>query len=121
MSGLTIVAVGLFGGVGAVARLLLDGEISARLRGSFPAGTIVVNLVGSFLLGLLVGAGTGEEGLRLLAVGLLGSFTTFSTWMFETQRLAEDGEGGLALVNVAVSLAAGIGLAWAGMQIGELL
>jgi len=116
-----VIAVGLLGGVGAVARLLLDGGVSVRFPGSFPLGTLTVNLLGSFALGVLVGAGTGEDALRLLATGLLGSFTTFSTWMLETQRLTEDGEGGLAGANVVVSLLAGVAVAWAGMQLGEAL
>jgi CrcB protein len=54
-----------------------------------------------------------------VAIGALGSFTTFSTWMFEAQRLAEDGEMRLAAINVVASLAVGVALAWLGLQIGE--
>ena len=121
MSAMTVVAVGLLGGVGAVGRLLLDGAVSARRSGTFPAGTFVVNLAGSLVLGVLVGAGTGEEGLRLFATGLIGSFTTFSTWIFESHRLAEDGEAGVAFANVAISLVAGVALAWIGIEIGGAL
>src|SRR4029078_8548740 len=92
---------------GAVGRLLLDGAVSARRYGTFPAGTFVVNLVGGLLLGVLGGGGTGEEGLRLFATGLIGSFTTFSTWMLETQRLAEEGDGRVAVANLVGSLPAG--------------
>jgi CrcB protein len=121
MSAATVIAVGLIGGAGAVGRLLLDGGVSARWTGSFPLGTLVVNLLGSFALGVLVGAGTGEDALRLLATGLLGSFTTFSTWMLETQRLAEDGEGRIAAANITVSLVLGVLLAWAGIRLGAAL
>jgi len=121
MSVLTIVGVGLLGGIGALGRLLLDGLVSARSAGTFPAGTLTVNLIGSLLLGILVGAGPGEDVLRLAATGLIGSFTTFSTWMLETQRLAEEGDGRIAAANVAVSLALGIGVAWIGIQLGEAL
>jgi CrcB protein len=121
MSAATVVAVGLLGGAGAIGRLLLDGAVSARRPGQFPAGTLAVNLIGSLALGVLAGAGHGEEGMRLLATGMIGSFTTFSTWMLETQRLAEEGDGRVAIANVAVSLALGVGLAWLGLRIGEAL
>ena len=106
---------GLLGGAGAVARLLLDGAVSARAarRRSRPARS-AVNLLGSFVLGVLVGAGTGEEGLRLLATGLLGSFTTFSTWMFESAAPRRGRRGRPAAANIAVSLVAGVALAWVG-------
>ncbi len=116
-----VVAVGIFGGVGAIGRLLVDGAVSSRWSGTFPLGTLAVNLVGSFVLGVLAGAGVGADGMRLLAIGLIGSFTTFSTWMFETQRLAEEGDGRVAAANVVVSLVLGIALAWIGLQLGEAL
>jgi CrcB protein len=116
-----VVAVGVLGGAGAVGRLLLDGSISARWSGTFPLGTLAVNLIGSLVLGVLAGAGIGEDAMRLLATGLIGSFTTFSTWMFETQRLVEEGDERVAAANVAVSLLLGAGLAWIGLQAGEAL
>ena len=121
MSAATVIAVGVLGGVGAIGRLLVDGAVSARRSGTFPAGTFVVNLAGSLVLGVLVAAGTGEEGLRLLATGLIGSFTTFSTWMLETQRLAEEGDGRVAAANIAASLVLGVALAWLGLKLGEAL
>jgi len=117
----TVIAVGLLGGCGAVARLLVDGSVSARLPMTFPIGTYVVNMAGSLALGVLAGATTDVEALRLVATGFLGSFTTFSTWMFESRRLAEDGESGPALANIVGSLIVGIPLAWFGLQIGGLL
>ena len=59
--------------------------------------------------------------LHLAATGLLGSYTTFSTWMLETERLAEGGKHGYAIANVALSLALGIAAVWVGMQLGEAL
>lgn len=112
---------GLFGGLGAVLRFVFDGAVSDRFEGNFPSGTFAVNLAGALLLGLLVGAGVDGDGLRLAGVGLLGSFTTFSTWMFESERLAEDGQVGVAGLNILVSLGLGVGLAWIGMQIGGVL
>jgi CrcB protein len=116
-----IAAVGLLGGAGAVARLLLDGAISERVAVAFPVGTLAVNLIGSLILGIVIGAGIGADGARLVATGLLGSFTTFSTWIYESHRLAEDGEAGVAFANIAISLIAGVGLASFGIVIGGAL
>jgi CrcB protein len=116
-----IAAVGLLGGAGAVARLLLDGAISERVAVAFPVGTLAVNLIGSLILGIVIGAGIGADGARLVATGLLGSYTTFSTWIYESHRLAEDGEAGVAFANVAISLIAGVGLASFGIVIGGAL
>jgi len=113
------IGIGLLGGFGAVARFLFDGMIGSVSDSSFPFGTLAVNLTGSLLLGVLAGLALGEDAFSLVAIGALGSFTTFSTWMFEAQRLAEDGEMGLAAINVVASLALGIALAWLGLQIGE--
>jgi len=121
MSPLVVVAVGALGGAGAIARLLLDGAISARVTIQFPVGTLAVNLLGSLVLGIVAGAGIGGDDARLVATGLLGSFTTFSTWMYESQRLAEDGEGRIAAANLLGSLIAGVILAWAGTRIGGAL
>lgn len=119
MSAALIVAVGAIGGAGAVARLLLDGAISERVATPFPVGTLAVNLLGSLILGIVVGAGIGGDGARLVATGLLGSFTTFSTWMLESHRLAEDGEDGVVGANLAVSLLAGVALIWVGTELGS--
>lgn len=121
MSAGLIAAVGLLGGAGAVARLLLDGAISERVAVAFPVGTLAVNLIGSLILGIVIGAGIGADGARLVATGLLGSFTTFSTWIYESHRLAEDGEAGVAFANLAISLIAGVGLASFGIVIGGAL
>ena len=77
--------------------------------------------LGSFLLGLLIGLNLTESDLLLAGVATLGSFTTFSTWMLETQRLAEDGEEGLALANVVGSIALGLAAAGLGWAIGAAL
>lgn len=121
MTLLTAIGIGLLGGLGAVARLLADAAVSERLTTSFPVGTFAVNMAGTLALGVLAGVTTDEQTLRLLATGLLGSFTTFSTWMLETQRLAEDGNLLPAAVNLAASLAAGLALAWIGTEIGGVL
>jgi CrcB protein len=116
-----IAGVGLLGGVGALARFLLDGAVSSRVRGAFPWGTFVVNLSGAFILGVLVGATLSGDAYRLVGTGLLGAFTTFSTWMFETHRLAEDGEARVAAVNVAASIVLGVLAVWVGRKAGAAL
>jgi CrcB protein len=118
---LIVVAVGLVGGMGAVARFALDGLVADRAGREFPFGTLLVNVLGALVLGVLVGAAVERNAYRLLGTGLIGAFTTFSTWAFESHRLGEDGELGLGVVNFAVSLALGIGAAWAGRQIGGWL
>lgn len=121
MTMLVWVGVAVLGGVGALARWTLDGLVSARWGRQFPFGTLAVNLTGAFLLGLLVGAGVQGHALLLVGTATLGSYTTFSTWMFESHRLGEDGERRLAVANLAVSLTAGLLAALAGWLIGEML
>jgi CrcB protein len=113
--------IGLLGGVGAVLRFLVDSVVAARAATGFPVGTLVVNLSGAFALGVLTEALSNGDTLRLAGTGLIGAYTTFSTWMFETERLGEDGLGRLAGLNVVVSLSAGILMAWLGMRLGAVL
>jgi CrcB protein len=115
---LTALGVGLLGALGAVARFLVDRAVSRRSRGGLPWGTLVVNLTGTFALGLLAGAGVGDPFALLAGTATLGSYTTFSTWMFESHRLAEDGRGSLVLLNLAVGLASGLVAATAGWTLG---
>jgi CrcB protein len=116
-----LIGAAVLGGFGAVLRFALDSAVSARSSTSFPLGTLAVNLLGALVLGLLLGAGVTGEALKLLALGLLGGFTTFSTWMFETHRLAEDGLIRMAAANVAVSVLFGVLAIWAGKLIGGIL
>jgi CrcB protein len=105
------VGVALLGGAGAVARFTLDGAVSARAGDAFPWGTLAVNVSGSFLLGVLNGHDIGGDALLLAGTGLLGSYTTFSTWMLESHRLGEDGEPGHMWLNIVLSLIAGLAAA----------
>lgn len=114
-------AVALLGGLGSVGRFLLDGAVASRTRGRFPAGTLAVNLSGSVLLGLLTGLALHGDALLLAGTAVLGSYTTFSTWLFETHRLAEDGQGRLLAANVAGSLVLGVAGAALGRALGGLL
>ena len=127
MSATTLLAVGLLGGAGSVARFLLDRAITGRAarrgprRPAFPLGTLVVNLSGTFLLGVLVGAAPGGDVLRLLGTGLLGAYTTFSAWMFQTEHLAAGERRHAAAANIAVSLALGLLAVWLGRELGRAL
>ncbi|MGZ4269632.1 MAG: fluoride efflux transporter CrcB [Solirubrobacteraceae bacterium] len=121
MTPLVALGVAAAGGAGAVLRLLLDAAVSVRTEGRFPAGTLAVNLSGALLLGLLVGLAPGGDALEVAGTGLLGGYTTFSTWMFESHRLTEDGHGGTAVANLLGSLLLGLGCAAAGRALGTAL
>jgi len=110
--------VGVLGGLGAVARFLVDGTVSLRSGGQFPTGTLVVNLSGALLLGLLVGIVLGGDAYLLAGTAVLGSYTTFSTWMYESHRLAEDDERLFVAANIVLSLVLGIGAAAVGRILG---
>ncbi len=118
---ITVLLVLACGGAGAVARFIVDGLIQSRRLGEWPLGTLVVNLGGAFLLGLLAGLHLAHDTMLVLGTATIGSYTTFSTWMLESQRPAEDGERGLAAQNVIVSLGLGLGAVAVGRAIGGLL
>jgi fluoride exporter len=121
MSLIVVLAVGVVGGAGAVARLLLDGAVSERSASGFPYGTLTVNVLGAFALGVLAGAALGRDAYRVAGTGLIGAFTTFSTWALESHRLGEDGELRLGVANFAISLLAGVLAAWLGRHLGGAL
>jgi CrcB protein len=121
MTPLVVAGVGLLGGVGAIGRFLLDGAVASRVRSGFPFGTLAVNLTGALALGLLHGAGVGGDALRLAGTGLLGAYTTFSTWTLESHRLGENGRLRLGLANLLVSLALGLVCVWLGDRLGGAL
>jgi CrcB protein len=103
------------GALGAWGRFWIGGLITARRPSTFPYGTFTVNLTGGFLLGLLTGLAVTGDALLVLGTGLLGGFTTFSTWMFEAQRLGEDGEWSVMRRYLLGSMVAGLaatGLGW---------
>jgi CrcB protein len=113
-----LLAIGLLGGLGAIARFGLDGAVAARLGRQLPFGTLAVNLSGAFALGLLTATLSGDA-YRIAGTGFLGAYTTFSTWMFESHRLGEDGRLRAAALNLAGSLALGLTAAWLGRHLGE--
>ena len=115
------VLVALVGGTAAIARFLLDGSVSARVASRFPVGTFVVNISGALVLGLLTGLALSGPALVIAGTATIGSYTTFSTWMLETQRLAEEAELPTAALNLALSLLAGVAAAALGRLIGGQL
>jgi CrcB protein len=119
-------AVVLIGGAGSVLRFLADGAVTVRVDQhsagrDFPLGTLAVNVSGAVVLGLLAGLALGHDEALLAGTAAVGSYTTFSTWMLETQRLTEERQHGKAAVNVVLSLAAGVTAAAAGRLIGAHL
>ncbi len=112
--------IGVGAAVGAPARYLTDRAVQSRHETVFPWGTLTVNLVASFVLGIVVAAGThlGPNVSALLGTGFCGALSTYSTFSFETLRLAQDGARFYAFANVAVSLIAGIGAAALGWSLG---
>jgi len=115
------IAVGLLGGLGALLRYFVDGFIAERFGRDFPLGTFVVNMSGATVLGLLVGLGLGGDRLLLAGTATIGSYTTFSTWMLESQHLVEDGELATSGGNVLFSLGVGLGAVALGRFIGAHL
>ena len=114
-------AVVLIGGAGSVLRFLADGAVSSAAGRDFPLGTLVVNVSGAVILGLLAGLALGHYAALLAGTAAVGSYTTFSTWMLETQRLTEERQHRKAVVNVAGSLVAGVAAAALGRLIGQLI
>jgi CrcB protein len=118
--------VALGSALGGMARYLIGGLVQQASRGSFPLGTLVVNVSGSFLLGLLYrysveSAAITPEVRTFLTIGLCGGYTTFSTFSYETVRLIEDGESGRAMLYVALSLLLSIGGMFLGLAAGREL
>lgn len=122
MTPLVFALVALAGGVGAASRLLLDGVIRTRVPATMPWATIIINVSGSFALGLLAGLATAyvipDVSYVVIGAGFLGGYTTFSTASFETVRLLQERRwlaGTLNALGVlfATTLAAGLGL-WIG-------
>ncbi|HEY3613964.1 MAG TPA: fluoride efflux transporter CrcB [Gaiellales bacterium] len=121
MSALLWACVGIVSGAGAVLRFALQRAVQTRQADGFPLGTLAVNALGSLLLGVLHGAGVGGDAALLLGTALLGSFTTFSTWMVESERLADQGETRFAAANVVAGLALGLAAVALGWAVGAVL
>ena len=122
----TIFYVGIGGFLGANARYWLGGWISGRYGTAFPYATLVINVSGSFILGLFMTLITeryvAPPALRLVvAIGFVGAYTTFSTFEYETLALVNSGSLLRALLNVVLSMVAGFAAVWLGTRLAQLL
>jgi CrcB protein len=118
MNSVVWTAVVLIGGCGAVLRFVADAAVGRWLGRDFPFGTLAINLTGALVLGLLTGIALSDDEALLAGTAAVGSYTTFSTWMFETQRLDEERQYLFAAANVLVSLVLGVAAAAVGRAIG---
>jgi fluoride exporter len=109
------------GGIGSVLRFLVDRAVAQRVARSFPFGTLAVNISGAALLGLIGGLALSRPAALLADTAFIGSYTTFSTWMLETQRLGEERQVGSAVANIVVSVALGVAAALFGQWIAGRL
>ena len=112
---MSFIVITLAGAVGAILRYLIAGWAQRISRSGSPVGTLLVNLVGAFLLGLMAGTGASDTALGQAVFGLLGGFTTFSTWMIETLRLGPQSRA--AFANLTLTLVFGIALATLGFSL----
>lgn len=118
--------VAVAGAAGASCRYVVDGVVQQRWRGPFPMGTFVINTSGSLVLGGIAGffvehASAPADVKTVLGTGFVGAFTTFSTLMFESRRLAQSGSGRYAVWNLLSTLVAGLTMACLGVWIGGKL
>ncbi len=116
-----------FGGAaGAVSRYLVDDTVTRWLGTSFPLGTLLVNVTGSFLLGALVAlvierAALPPDVRAPVMIGFLGAYTTFSTWMLDSARLMQGGDWVVAVANLGGSVILGLIAVFAGLAVGRAL
>jgi CrcB protein len=123
---MTWLLIGLGGFAGAISRYAVDTAVTARVGGAFPWGTFLVNVSGSFLLGVLYAVIAErsllpEEMRGPLLIGFIGAYTTFSTYMLETWRLVEAGSIGTALAYVLGSVGVGLIAVVLGLGIGRAI
>jgi fluoride exporter len=118
--------IGFAGALGALARYSLSGLVQHLLGSGFPWGTALVNVLGSFLFGVIWSLAEGRLTLTpqtrtIILAGFMGSFTTFSTFMFETSGLMRDAQWTLAVGNIALQIVLGLVFLFAGLAIGQLI
>jgi fluoride exporter len=120
-----ILLIAIGGALGSVARYAVSSFVQNAAPTLFPFGTFAVNVLGCSLFGVIAGAAEqrfvlGPEARALILIGLLGGFTTFSTFSFETLQLVRDGQLAWAAMNIAGQVAAGLAGLWIGFLIGGL-
>jgi CrcB protein len=113
------VGVMLIGGIGSVARFVVDRAVARGMGRPFPFGTLTVNISGAVLLGFLGGLALSKDAALLAGTAFVGAYTTFSTWMLETQRLGEERQWRSAYANIVVSVVLGIAAAFLGQWLSE--
>lgn len=122
---MTVLAVMLAGATGALLRFLIDAAVKHRRNVSFPWATVIINVTGSLLLGVLAGLvifdGAPNSLQQIIGTGFCGGYTTFSTASFETVRLAEQRHSIKALANAVGSLVASVGACIAGLVLAWTL
>lgn len=112
-------AVAVIGGVGSVLRFVIDRAVARRVARPFPSGTLAVNISGAALLGFLGGLALSKDAALLAGTAFVGAYTTFSTWMLETQRLGEERQVRAAVANIIVSVVLGFAAALLGQQLAQ--
>jgi len=118
------VAIGVGGAIGAIARYLLGGTVHRLMPGFFPYGTFAVNLVGCVVFGLIAGVAEsrfaiGPTTRAFILIGVLGGFTTFSSFAFESIELMRSGQHAHAMVNVVGQVVLGLLGLWVGLGLGR--
>lgn len=111
----------LIGGIGSLLRFIVDRTVARRVARPFPYGTLTVNITGAAALGFLGGLGLSKDVSLLAGTAFVGAYTTFSTWMLETQRLSEERQLLAAFANVAVSVILGLAAVVLGQRIAGLI
>lgn len=124
--GVSTLVVALGGALGAASRYLLAGAVHRVLPATFPYGTFIVNILGCFLFGIIAGLAeerfvVGPQARRFLLIGVLGGFTTFSSYTYESFTLARDGQFAPAFANTLGQVIVGFAALWGGYVLARLL
>ncbi|HEX3840056.1 MAG TPA: fluoride efflux transporter CrcB [Acidimicrobiales bacterium] len=122
---MTVAGLMIAGAAGAVLRYLVDRYVQGKVASDFPYGTLVINVSGSLVLGFLTGSalhhGLSASWVTVLGTGLIGAYTTFSTFTYDSFRLLGSDGAATALTNILVSMVVGLGAAVAGLALGTLI
>jgi CrcB protein len=118
---MTVLLVAIGAAIGAPLRYLTDRLVQSRHDSVFPWGTLIVNVVGSLVLGVVVGLPANNAVLALAGTGFCGALTTYSTFSYETLRLTQEGARLYALANIVMSVVAGLVAAYAGVALAHAI